>query len=52
MAQDYSAAKIADELGRGFAAAEVKAHKLGLSLRLKHPRERRSIHSDSSGSKA
>jgi len=52
MARDYPAAKIAEELGRGFSAIRVKAHKLGVSLRLKPPWERRSIHPDGVGSKA
>jgi hypothetical protein len=37
MAQKYPAAKIAEELGRGVSATRVKAHDLGLSLRLKKP---------------
>jgi signal transduction histidine kinase len=38
MAQKYPAAKIAEELGRGFPATRVKAHQLGLSLRLMNER--------------
>ena len=38
MAKKYPAAKIAEELGRGFPATRVKAHQLGLSLRLKNER--------------
>jgi hypothetical protein len=39
MAQKYSAAKIAKDLGRGFPATRVKAHQLGLSLRVKKESE-------------
>jgi hypothetical protein len=38
MALKYPAAKIAEELGRGFPATRVKAHKLGLSLRFENER--------------
>jgi hypothetical protein len=39
MAQQYPGEKIAEDLGRGFPATRVKAHQLGLSLRVKKESE-------------
>ena len=41
MAQKYPAVKIAEVMGRGFPAIRVKAHQLGLSLRLENERRGR-----------
>jgi cell division protein FtsI/penicillin-binding protein 2 len=38
MAQKYPGVKIAEQLSRSYPATRVKAHKLGLSLRLENER--------------